>query len=95
MIRQLLSNLLAGNPVHDFRRDMPESAKMFDKIIGYEGIKQTLLRSIVAKEPVHILLVGPPGQAKTLFLKCILETFGENHYHPNFFSTVRFTADAN
>jgi Holliday junction resolvasome RuvABC ATP-dependent DNA helicase subunit len=21
--------------------------------------------------------VGPPGQAKTLFLKCILETFGE------------------
>jgi Holliday junction DNA helicase RuvB len=28
-------------------------------------------------EPIHILLVGPPGQAKTLFLKCILETFGE------------------
>jgi MoxR-like ATPase len=26
---------------------------------------------------VHILLVGPPGQAKTMFLKCILETFGE------------------
>jgi MoxR-like ATPase len=26
---------------------------------------------------VHILLVGPPGQAKTLFLKCILEAFGE------------------
>jgi Holliday junction DNA helicase RuvB len=23
------------------------------------------------------MLVGPPGQAKTLFLKCILETFGE------------------
>jgi MoxR-like ATPase len=56
---------------------MPKSAKMFDKIIGYEGIKQTLFRSLVAKEPVHILLVGPPGQAKTLFLKCILETFGE------------------
>jgi MoxR-like ATPase len=26
---------------------------------------------------VHILLVGPPGQAKTLFLKRILETFGD------------------
>ena len=26
---------------------------------------------------MHILLVGPPGQAKTLFLKSILETFGE------------------
>jgi hypothetical protein len=29
-----------------------------------------------SKEPVHILLVGPPGQAKTLFLKCILEAYG-------------------
>jgi Holliday junction DNA helicase RuvB len=26
---------------------------------------------------VHILLAGAPGQAKTLFLKCILEAFGE------------------
>jgi MoxR-like ATPase len=33
--------------------------------------------SLTSKQPVHILLVGPPGQAKTLFLKCILETFGE------------------
>lgn len=66
-------------------RDMSESAKMFDKIIGYEGIKRTLLRSIVAKEPVRILLVEPAGQAKTLFLKCILETFGEKKV----FFTVR------
>jgi Holliday junction DNA helicase RuvB len=34
------------------------------------------LRSLSSKEPVYILLVGPPGQAKTLFLKCILKTFG-------------------
>jgi Holliday junction DNA helicase RuvB len=47
------------------------------KIVGYDGIKRTFLRSITSKEPVHILLVGPPGQAKTLFLKCILETFRE------------------
>jgi len=50
---------------------------MFDKIVGYDGIKRTFARSLTSKEPVHILLVGPPGQAKTLFLKCILETFGE------------------
>jgi holliday junction DNA helicase RuvB len=56
---------------------MAESAKMFDKIIGYNGIKRTFARSLDSKEPVHILLVGPPGQAKTLFLKSILETFGE------------------
>jgi Holliday junction DNA helicase RuvB len=28
--------------------------------------------------PVHILLVGPPGQAKTMFLKSILQSFGHN-----------------
>jgi MoxR-like ATPase len=52
-------------------------AGMFHDIVGYEGIKRTFLRSLGSKEPVHILLVGPPGQAKTLFLKCILEKFGE------------------
>jgi len=50
---------------------------MFDKIVGYDGIKNTFVRSLTSKEPVHILLVGPPGQAKTLFLKCVLEAFGE------------------
>ena len=50
---------------------------IFDNVIGYEGVKRTFIRSLNSKEPIHILLVGPPGQAKTLFLKCILETFGE------------------
>jgi Holliday junction resolvasome RuvABC ATP-dependent DNA helicase subunit len=50
---------------------------MFDKIVGYDGIKRTFVRPLASKEPVHILLIGPPRQAKTLFLKCILETFGE------------------
>ncbi|MGB8934551.1 MAG: AAA family ATPase [Candidatus Nitrosopolaris sp.] len=50
---------------------------MFDKIVGYDGIKRTFVRSLISKEPVHILLIGLPGHAKTMFLKCILETFGE------------------
>jgi len=70
MIRQMLSSLLTRNPVHGFR-------SMLDDIIGYEGIKRTFVRSLTSEEPIHILLVGPPGQAKTLFLKCILNTFGE------------------
>jgi DNA replicative helicase MCM subunit Mcm2 (Cdc46/Mcm family) len=50
---------------------------VFDKILGYDGIKRTFVRSLTSREPVHILLVGPLGHAKTLFLKCILETFGD------------------
>jgi len=50
--------------------------QIFEKIFGYEGIKRTFVRSLASKEPVPLLLVGPPGQAKTMFLKCILEKFG-------------------
>jgi MoxR-like ATPase len=77
MIRKMLSNLLTRNRVQGFRRGIAENARMFDKIIGYEGIKRTFLRSLNSDEPVHVLLVGPPGHAKTLFLKCVLETFEE------------------
>jgi holliday junction DNA helicase RuvB len=77
MISKMLSNLLTRNRVHASGSGIAEHVMMFHKIIGYEGIKRTFLRSQNSEEPVHILLVGPPGQAKTLFLKCILETFGE------------------
>jgi MoxR-like ATPase len=50
--------------------------QVFENIVGYEGIKRTFLRSLNSKDPVHILLIGPPGQAKTLFLKCVLEAYG-------------------
>jgi Holliday junction DNA helicase RuvB len=61
-----------------FRRGAIGNLQVFDNIVGYEGIKRTFLRSLNSLEPVHILLVGPPGQAKTMFLKSILQTFGHN-----------------
>jgi MoxR-like ATPase len=78
MIRRLLSNMLsATDPQYLHKRKQIEKTKLFDKVLDYEGIKRTFVRSLNSEEPVHILLVGPPGQAKTLFLKSILETFGE------------------
>jgi len=77
MINQILLDLLASIPLTGFISKPLERRQIFDSIFGYEGIKRTFLRSLTSKEPVHILLVGPAGQAKTLFLKCILETFGE------------------
>lgn len=41
---------------------------MFDVIEGFDDIKFLFRMSLTSEEPVHILLVGPPGTAKSLFL---------------------------
>src|SRR5712691_5174786 len=69
----MLSNLRAA-----FTLERLGKSQIFDNIIGYQAIKRTFLRSLNSKEPVHILFVGPPGQAKTLFLKSILEAYGSS-----------------
>ena len=44
------------------------NSSLFENIIGYDSIKKIFLFAIRSHLPVHILLVGPPGSAKTLFL---------------------------
>lgn len=41
---------------------------LFDIIEGFDDVKEFFCLSLSAEEPVPILLVGPPGTAKTLFL---------------------------
>ena len=40
----------------------------FKEILGHYETKEILNKAIVSKNPVHILLVGRPGSAKTMFL---------------------------
>lgn len=42
---------------------------LFDTIVGYEDIKELMLRSIKSEEPIHILLCGPPATGKTVFVE--------------------------
>jgi hypothetical protein len=42
--------------------------KFFSNIVGYVEIKKLLLKSIMSKEPMSILLTGPPGSSKTAFI---------------------------
>jgi Holliday junction DNA helicase RuvB len=44
------------------------SPNFWSTIEGYDDIKEIFIASIKAREPVHILLVGPPGTAKSLML---------------------------
>lgn len=49
-----------------------KASPLFDSIVGYEDVKRLFSMSLASDKPVHILLVGPPASAKTLFmLECI------------------------
>jgi Holliday junction DNA helicase RuvB len=60
----------AGEPVADKVAGRQEA--LFDSVIGYDDVKRLFRMSLSSEMPVHILLVGPPASAKTLFmLECI------------------------
>ena len=41
---------------------------LFESIVGYSDVKRLFQLSLSSEKPVHILLVGPPASAKTLFM---------------------------
>jgi Holliday junction resolvasome RuvABC ATP-dependent DNA helicase subunit len=54
--------------------------ELFSEISGHEDIKWTLQKVIDNEEPVHVLLVGPPGLGKTRFLKAIEKEYPDLSY---------------
>ena len=64
--------------VHEERLNETEVQKLdgpvphFESIVGYNDVKKLFQMSLSSDKPVHILLVGPPASAKTLFmLECM------------------------
>lgn len=54
------------------RHDGEEKEPLFSSIVGYDDVKRLFSMSLSSDRPVHILLVGPPASAKTLFmLECM------------------------
>jgi MCM P-loop domain len=51
----------------------------FEDIIGYEHIKRLFMMALDSESRTHILLVGPPASAKTMFLTSLLQ-FLKNAY---------------
>lgn len=50
---------------------------MFQDIVGYDDIKELLRESLQLDKPVHVLLVGPPSLAKSMFLWDIERAYGD------------------
>jgi holliday junction DNA helicase RuvB len=52
-----------------FRENIEDS--IFKNIYGHDEIKQVIQMALIAKQPVHVLLIGKPGGGKTQFLENI------------------------
>jgi DNA polymerase III delta prime subunit len=51
-----------------FDEESSINLNLFESIIGYDDIKKIFKMSLSSDKAVHILLVGPPASAKTLFM---------------------------
>jgi len=57
---------------------LPED--IFQDIVGHERIKKLLRAVVLASKPVHVLLLGPPALAKSLFLLELERVLGGRVY---------------
>ena len=49
------------------------SEPFFEEIIGYDHIKRLFRMALHSDSAIHILLVGPPASAKTMFLTSLMQ----------------------
>ncbi len=73
LVRKALSGeVLESAPAPDEGVDETASLEavsdLFSPIVGYDDVKDLMLRAVTAPRPVHVVLEGPPASAKTLFL---------------------------
>jgi MoxR-like ATPase len=61
----------------------------FEEIVGHDDIKQIFRKALLSRRPVHLLLVGSPGSAKTMFLTEVMR-----HEKPSYFAVGSNTTKA-
>lgn len=71
-IRQLLAS--------SFHKPYSSTACNFERIIGHDGLKLILSKAILSRKPVHILFVGQPGSAKTMFLTEMMQALKQSYF---------------
>ncbi len=54
-----------------------ERDTIFEDVVGYDDIKRVFRMTLESDEPVHVLLVGPPASAKTIFLDSLKHKLGD------------------
>jgi Holliday junction DNA helicase RuvB len=67
-VKRALEWFEVSNQTAAFNEELEVPTDLFDVIVGFEDIKTVIKKSLKADKPVHVLLVGPPSTAKSLFL---------------------------
>lgn len=52
----------------------------FEEIVRHDDIKQIFAKAMKSKRPVHLLLIGSPGSAKTMFLTEMMRRYKESYF---------------
>ena len=60
-----------------------ESKDIFKYIYGHDKLKTIFRNAIESEEPIHILLTGAPGTAKSLFLEAISDNIEQSYFINN------------
>ena len=71
--------------------DMEDLDGIFDDVVGYEDVKWLLKKALSSDDIVNILLIGPPGCGKTVFLRCIRRLEGASFVSGKRTSEAGFT----
>lgn len=65
--------------IHDFPdEETLEDMGVFSDVVGYEKVKWLMRRAMSSDDIVNIVMVGPPGSGKTVFLRCINKLSGSS-----------------
>ena len=58
----------------------PREDRFFDDLIGHEHVKRLFGLALRSNEPTYILLSGPPGTAKTMFLLSLRQHLKDSYF---------------
>jgi replication-associated recombination protein RarA len=70
LVSSLVSVFITNNK--NLNQQSNPEERFFSSVVGYADLKKLLMKSLLSKEPIHILLTGPPSTSKTVFLLDIL-----------------------
>src|SRR5947199_3337065 len=57
-----------------------DDKRLFPDIIGYDHIKRLFNMALRSDSAIHILLVGPPASAKTMFLTSLMHHLKNSYF---------------